>query len=216
MKKTKQVSESIELGIILALSGGFMDAYSYMCRGKVFANAQTGNMLLFGVYLSKGNFFHAFQYLMPIIAFALGIALTDFIRVKQINRLHWRQILVLVEAFVLFGVSFISVDLIANSLISFACGIQVEAFRKIRNNGIATTMCIGNLRSAIQNFFDYCYEHKKNKLDSSIIYSIIIITFIIGAVIGNICVQYFDQQAIIVSSILLLAAFMMMFIDHEV
>lgn len=215
MKKTKQVSESIELGIILALSGGFMDAYSYMCRGKVFANAQTGNMLLFGIYLSEGDLSKAFQYLMPIAAFGLGIYLTDFIRAKQINRLHWRQILVLVEAVVLFGVSFIYQDLLANSLISFACGIQVEAFRKIHNNGIATTMCIGNLRSAIQNFFDYRYLQKKDKLKSSLIYSIIIFIFIIGATLGNICVQYFDKKAIIGSSILLLAAFMLMFINHE-
>ena len=33
MKKiAKQMSESIELGIVLAASGGFMDAYSYIMR----------------------------------------------------------------------------------------------------------------------------------------------------------------------------------------
>ena len=53
--KAKQTSESIELGILLAISGGMMDAYSYIMRGEVFANAQTGNMLLFGVYISEGN-----------------------------------------------------------------------------------------------------------------------------------------------------------------
>ena len=52
MNKKVQISESIELGILLALSGGFMDAYSYIGRGEVFANAQTGNMLLLGVHLS--------------------------------------------------------------------------------------------------------------------------------------------------------------------
>ena len=41
LKFSKQMSESIKLGVILAIAGGFMDAYSYMCRGKVFANAQT-------------------------------------------------------------------------------------------------------------------------------------------------------------------------------
>ena len=46
MKHSKQMSESIRLGIVLAVAGGFMDAYSYMCRDEVFANAQTGNMLL--------------------------------------------------------------------------------------------------------------------------------------------------------------------------
>ena len=36
MQRAKQISDSIELGIILALAGGFMDAYSYMARGQVF------------------------------------------------------------------------------------------------------------------------------------------------------------------------------------
>ena len=48
MKHKFQISESIRLGAILALSGGFMDAYSYMERGEVFANAQTGN--IFSLY----------------------------------------------------------------------------------------------------------------------------------------------------------------------
>ena len=45
MKKAMQMSESVEVAIFLALSGGLMDAYSYLLRGEVFANAQTGNML---------------------------------------------------------------------------------------------------------------------------------------------------------------------------
>ena len=49
MQRAKQISESIELGIILALAGGFMDVYSYIGRDHVFANAQTGNILLVGV-----------------------------------------------------------------------------------------------------------------------------------------------------------------------
>ena len=55
MKAKGQMSESMPLAIFLTLAGGLQDAYSYNCRGKVFANAQTGNMLLFGVNLSAGN-----------------------------------------------------------------------------------------------------------------------------------------------------------------
>ena len=53
LKDIKMMSESFELGCVLAVSGGFMDAYSYICRDKVFANAQTGNILLFGINLLK-------------------------------------------------------------------------------------------------------------------------------------------------------------------
>ena len=55
MRRSRQMSESIELGIVLALAGGFMDAYSYMCRDEVFANARNqfiGEKLGNGIALS--------------------------------------------------------------------------------------------------------------------------------------------------------------------
>lgn len=65
----KQTSETIELGIFLALAGGFMDAYSYICRGGVFANAQTGNILLFGVHITQGNFDASVKHFTPVLFF---------------------------------------------------------------------------------------------------------------------------------------------------
>ena len=53
--KKKQMSESMPLAIFLTLAGGFQDAYSYNCRGKVFANAQTGNIVLLGQNLAQGQ-----------------------------------------------------------------------------------------------------------------------------------------------------------------
>ena len=47
-----QMSEAVSTGIFLTLSGGFQDAYTYYCRGNVFANAQTGNIVLMGSHLA--------------------------------------------------------------------------------------------------------------------------------------------------------------------
>lgn len=217
MSKAKQTSESIELGIILALSGGIMDAYSYMARGEVFANAQTGNMLLFGIYLSSGKWDKALHYFFPILAFTAGIMLADIVRAKGGNRLHWRQLSVLFEAFILFGVSFIplSMNLLANSLTSLACGIQVESFRKIHGHGIATTMCIGNLRSATQNLCDYVNHKERQSLRNTFLYFGIIVCFILGAILGNRAIQYLGKRAILTSVILLCISFIIMFIDRE-
>ena len=41
-----QTSETFLLSSLLALSGGFQDAYTYNVRDKVFSNAQTGNVVL--------------------------------------------------------------------------------------------------------------------------------------------------------------------------
>lgn len=146
---------------LLALSGGLMDAYSYLFRGEVFANAQTGNILLMSVYLSQGNWRLALQYAFPVTAFAIGILMAFLIRHwfwARNSPFHWRQLGVLVEIFLLALVAFLpqEVNLLANSLISLACGFQVEAFRKIHGNSIATTMCIGNLRAGIHATAEFC------------------------------------------------------------
>lgn len=215
--KAKQTSESIELGILLAISGGMMDAYSYIMRGEVFANAQTGNMLLFGVYISEGKFAQALHYFCPILAFTVGIMLSDIVRMKFSKKLHWRQVAVLIEAIILFSVSWIPLryNLLANSLTSLACGIQVEAFRKIHGRGIATTMCIGNLRSATQNMCDYMNRKNKKNLYNGLLYFGIIACFIGGAIIGNIGIGIFAEKTIMISAGILLAAFILMFIDRE-
>ena len=123
MKKALQMSESIEVAIFLALSGGLMDAYSYLLRGEVFANAQTGNMLLFGVYASKGNLEKCLKYAFPIAFFAFGIFLADLFRKKDSFKLHWRQNAVIFEIILLFIVGFIpqNMNALANALTSFAC-----------------------------------------------------------------------------------------------
>ena len=51
-KREGQPSESMALGALLTLAGGFQDAYSYNGRGHVFANAQTGNVVLLGQNLA--------------------------------------------------------------------------------------------------------------------------------------------------------------------
>lgn len=205
MKQTKQMSESIRLGMLLAVSGGFMDAYSYIVRDHVFANAQTGNMLLFGVNLSEGNFTMAIHYFFPVFAFALGIALAELVHAGKHQFLHWRQNAVLIEAAILMVVAFfpLSMNLLANSLTSFACGIQVESFRKIRGNGIATTMCIGNMRSGTQNLCHYLQSKKTEYLRDALLYYGIIACFVIGAVIGNFAIRFLYEKAILCCSGLL-------------
>lgn len=218
MQRARQTSESIELAALLALSGGLMDAYSYLGRGKVFANAQTGNMLLLGVNIADGDWHQAAHYALPVLAFAFGIALAHTVKhVSHEHHLHWRQTSLLVEAALLVAVSFVprDFDLLANSLTSLACGMQVQAFRKLHGRGFATTMCIGNLRSGTHNLMDFIHTKEREHLESALLYYGTILTFIIGAIIGSRLLTAFGLHAIAVSSILLTAAFCLMFWDRE-
>ena len=88
--KRWQTSESITVGLFLALSGGFMDAYSYINRGKVFANAETGNIILMTLKICEGKFLESVNYIIPITSFAIGVAISEIIkrRKEKIDMIH--------------------------------------------------------------------------------------------------------------------------------
>lgn len=219
MIKRKQISDSIELAVFLAISGGFMDAYSYICRDGVFANAQTGNILLLGVNLSEGKWIEACRYIGPIAAFSIGIGFATILKhwLRKDHFLHWRQIALLVELALLFGVGLVprGYSLLANSLTSMACGIQVQSFRKIKGNAAATTMCIGNLRSATEAICNWWYKKDKEAGKKGLLYIGVIVSFAIGAIFGNVCIKRLEEKAIMVSSVILFISFLIMFIDLE-
>lgn len=54
-KKHGQMSEAFLTAALLSVSGGLQDAYTYIARGQVFANAQTGNNVLLSQNLFSGN-----------------------------------------------------------------------------------------------------------------------------------------------------------------
>ena len=189
-----------------------------MYRGEVFANAQTGNMLLFGVNAAGGDFAEAMKYFWPVITFTVGIILADFIRSKiQDVHVHWRQIVLVGEIVLLFAVCWIpqSQNDLANMLISLACGMQVETFRSFRGNGIATTMCIGNLRSGTYNFDKYMQTHQKQYMKKAIVYFGVIFFFMLGAIIESIFIRHFGRHALHFSVILLIIACILMIIRRE-
>lgn len=218
MSRAKQESESIELAILLALSGGIMDAYSYLVRDHVFANAQTGNMLLFGVNLASGDLVQCLHYAVPVICFAAGIALCHTIKIVATEEhLHWRQIALVIEAVLLVVVGFVPEgrSLYANGLTSFACGIQVQAFRKFHGRALATTMCIGNLRSGTQALVTYASDRDQKQLRGGLLSFFVIMCFVLGAVIGNWAIPALGTRMIWMAPALLAVSFLILFVDRE-
>ena len=129
MKVKGQMSESNIVMTALTLSGGLQDAYSYFVRGKVFANAQTGNLVLLSDKIVNGDFAGTLKYLVPILAFTLGIFVAEQLKgnLQKARLIHWRQIVVLSEIIMLFIVGLLpiskEINPIANALTSFSCAM---------------------------------------------------------------------------------------------
>lgn len=212
---SRQMSEAFRTVLFLSLSGGLQDAYTYLGRGGVFANAQTGNIVFMGQSLFTGDWARFLHYLVPVLAFALGVAAAELIRVffKEGHRLHWRQLVLLVEIALLFGVGFLpdTLNLAANALVSFACAMQVQAFRKVHGYPFASTMCIGNLRSGMDSLVTGLRLHDRKAMNKAAHYFAVIVLFALGAGVGAQCVAALGLRTIWISCLLLCVSLCLMF-----
>lgn len=213
-----QVSDSFINSVILALSGGLQDAYTYNVRSEVFANAQTGNIVLMSQNLMSGKWTNAVEYIIPLIAFALGIFAAERFsyHLRSSNILHWRQWVLIIEMSILFAVGFLphSMDLLASAMVSLSCAMQVQSFRKVNGYKYSSTMCIGNLRAGTEALSKYFREKSSESLASSLHYFGIILTFAIGAGIGGLLSINLGISTIWASCILLMASTLLMFKEN--
>lgn len=214
-----QMSDSFRAAIFIILSGGFQDAYTYICRGGVFANAQTGNIVLFSTALFGLKFRNALKYLIPVIAFLIGTAVAEIIhiRLKNYEKIHWRQIILIFETCLLFAVGFIpsAAEPLANALVSFICAMQVQTFHKVRGHAYASTMCIGNLRAGTEALCAYFRVRDKEILRKALTYFCVILIFGIGAGIGSVLTHILGYNAIWICCLLLSVSFIMMFVPER-
>ena len=210
-----QMSDSLLTALFIILSGGLQDAYTYLCRGKVFANAQTGNIVLLSAYLFEGDTARAVRYLVPVLSFALGVFVAECIhrRFKHMEKVHWRQLIILSEIVLLFAVGFLPQEqnMAANMLVSFVCAMQVQTFRKVRGHAYASTMCIGNLRSGTEALCEYFHDKNPAVLRRALTYFGVIGIFALGAGAGAWITARAGERTIWISCALLTVSFLLMF-----
>lgn len=219
-KAHKQMSEAFLTAAFLSISGGLQDAYTYLARGNVFANAQTGNIVLLSQHIADGDLTSTIRYLVPLSFFALGVAAAEIIRqcYQQAQRIHWRQLVLVIEILLLFAVGFLpdSWNLIANSMVSFSCAMQVQAFRKVNSYAFASTMCIGNMRSGMDSLCSWVLNRNPAALKKSFYYWGIILLFALGAGLGSLALDLCGAKAIWLSCLLLAVSFCLMFLKEDV
>ena len=214
------MSESFLTAVFLSLSGGLQDAYTYLFRGKVFANAQTGNIVLMSTHLFAGDWAGVFRYFVPLISFMAGIFVAECVhrRYKCMEKVHWRQLIILAEIVLLFFVGFLpqEVNTFANALVSFVCAMQVQTFRKVRGHAYASTMCIGNMRSGMDSLCSWVLNRNPAALKKSLYYWGIILLFALGAGLGSLALDLCGAKAIWFSCLLLAVSFCLMFLKEDV
>ena len=216
----RQMSESFITAAFLSVSGGLQDAYTYIFRGKVFANAQTGNIVLLGQNLVDRNWRMCVHYAVPLLFFCAWNCCRRVYKTEiseYASSFTGDRSLYCVRFFLLLIVGFlpIKLNLLANAMVSFSCAMQVQAFRKVNGYAFASTMCIGNIRSGTDALCAYFRTKDRNTLFKSLCYWAIILLFGIGAAVGGHFIRIFDMRTIWFSCCLLFVSFLFMFIKEE-
>ena len=209
--KEQKLFRRYGVSLALAVVGGFLEAYTYVTRDGVFANAQTGNIARMGLNLAQGNVLLTLRYLIPVIAFMAGVTLS-----LQLRRFRqdWERIILILEIALLFLVGLIpahKLSILATVTVSFVCALQVESFRKFGEHAFASTMCTGNLRSGTDLLMRYQKERNRQDLIDGFKYYMVNVIFIAGALISVFVTNHFGGTAVIFCTIPLIIVFVLMF-----
>lgn len=201
--------------LVLGFAGGFFDAYTYVARGGVFCNAQTGNLILMALGLASGRGLSSFRYLVPVIFFVLasfvGEAASRFAfrragEDKNGGGLFYYHLVVLIaEIVILTAVGFIPASfpaLLPNALISSGAALQFHAFRDMNGIPLSTVFCTNNLRLLSGHVFAAFADRDRAALKRAGKYLLLIACFLAGVVGGYFLTAWAMHYAILFVSAL--------------
>ena len=195
-----EAHETVPFAVLLAIVGGFLDAYTFISRDGVFATAQTGNIVLLGVYASEGDWGRALSHVPPIIAFIIGVFVAEWIKNKSSHfLLGWERLVLIFEIIVLFIIGLIPhtiPNIIATVAVSFASSVQVSSFRKLVDSPYNSTITTGNLRSASCAAYTAITQKDYKSAVQAIRYFIIILSFLLGGFLGGLLTVIMGVKAI--------------------
>jgi uncharacterized membrane protein YoaK (UPF0700 family) len=200
-QELQDVSALLVIACVFAMAGGYMDAYAYLAHGHVFANAQTGNVVLFSVFASGGQWAQAARHLPPIAAFALGVAAAKLLGVRPRKRAFSATLIC--QAFELVTLAVLAVvgarlpDACVVPMISFVAAIQFTSFRSIGPWSFNSAMITANLRQAISGLVLWTAgrEATENR-DKAVALSLISLFFLLGALCGGFYTRLEEKHAL--------------------
>ncbi|MFB7142460.1 YoaK family protein [Gottfriedia sp. NPDC056225] len=204
-------SNSVYLGVLLALVGGFLDGYTFISRDGVFANAQTGNLVLLAINLSYGNWKNSVDYILPILAFILGVLVAESVKHPRLRELlySYRRSILILECVVLIivGVLPSSVpNIVVTVCISFVSSLQISTFTHLDKWTYNSTMTTGNIRIASQAAYTAFVNQDEEAKTKFKEFLVIILSFSFGALFGSISTKYIGNQSVWLAAGILLIA----------
>ena len=205
-------NERLWLFCMLMLVAGFFGGFTFSLRGRVFVNAQTGNLVFLSLGIATWDTALIKNALATFLAYFCGIITAELIS-KKINKtsfLIWERILLIFSIIVTICLGFIPETApyeFTNFPIAFTAAMQFNTFEKAHGMGMATPFCTNHVKQASANFVRFLRTRDDNKLRISLSHLSMILSFIIGATLSIFLGRFLFGKAIWLSTIFLLITF---------
>lgn len=181
----RHLAEARFFAIALTFCGGFTDAFTYIQCNHTLAAAQTGNIFSLSAALASHNFFGVFDRLASLIAYIVGLAIASIFH-AHIDH-YWRVfclIPILIIGMIVRGLSASFPTYISVPALSFGLAMQNTAFAKIEGFGYSNVFTSGNIKKSVVAWSEYCFHHDQSQRQAAIDYSLIVVSFTLGAIVS--------------------------------
>jgi uncharacterized membrane protein YoaK (UPF0700 family) len=198
------VTESLRVAALLTFAGGFLDAFTFVGHGRVFANAMTGNVVLLGISAADGDWITARHRALPIVAFLAGVFAAHLIRVRNDGQHPARagRYALLLELVLLTVVAFLPRDFPDSPIvlgIAFVAALQSTVFSRLRGMVYNSTMTTGNLRRSAELLYAGVLPRRDAAtLRQAGLFAAICGCFLLGAVAGGLATPVLRNAAVVV------------------
>jgi uncharacterized membrane protein YoaK (UPF0700 family) len=200
--ETKALVPTLANSALLATAGGYLDGFTWIGHGHVFANAMTGNVVLLAIYSVSGSWSTGFRHLPPILMFLLGVSAARAIHLEPVQR-RLKNPYLAVLAFEIGILTILSLlpaatrDFWITMSIAFAASMQVETFREVNGRHYNSTFTTGNLRTLSEGAFDWFFAgHKPESIHIVRDFALICAAFFVGAMAGGYMTGHFGNRAL--------------------
>lgn len=190
--------QSLLVASILSMSGGFLDAFTWLSLGGVFANSQTGNFVFLGMNAALGKWQEAAHHIPPIIAFLAGAWAAA--RVRAPLSCLVGEIVLLATVMLLLPRGLPGPLAIIGT--AFGVALQTASFRQVERWNYLSVTVTGNMLRAVEQLTSTNDPEAAHGARTMLT---LCLMFLLGAAVGGFTTVHLAESSLVIPIALLMS-----------
>ena len=218
-----ELREKLRVAILMALSAGFMDGFTFFHYDGRFAGAQTGNIIQAGISIAQGQFGKFWDFAIPVLFFVAGVMFKVFYSHHLIKRRRFDALYLLTVQLIgltVFTILYATIlHGLANSwfvgILSFFMAIQFDTFNRAHGLAYTSVFTTGNLKAFSVNLAKWILTKNPENIHAVRVLGLIIPCFFVGAALATWIGKYWGAWSLMIVCLLHFTVFLIYRLQGE-